>query len=236
MKRFMPSPAMVIALVALTVALSGTAYAAAKINGKNIKKGTVSSTQIKDKSILGKDIKDKTITGADIGDGTVGTADLADQAVDSAKIKDASVGAGDLATGAVPPAPIGTATRGTTFAVNGITFSNNDVMTLDYTAPAGTTKLIITYSAECDVSYTADAQYLSTRIVVDGTEAEPAEGVNYQFCTVDPLDGYNQRTGGTMTRVIAAGAGAHQIKVQAAEVILADGVLDDMTLTVVPSS
>lgn len=236
MKRFTPTPSMVVSMIALVVALSGTAYAAATINGKNIKKGTITSKQIKDKTVTGRDIRNKTITGADIKDGAVFGPDLAASSVDSSKIADGSVSAADLATGAVVPPQIGTATSQDPFAVNGISFTNNDVMTYDYVAPAGTTKLIVTYSAECDVSYTSDAQYLSTRITVDGTEAEPASGVNFQFCTVDPLDDYHQRTGGSMTRVISAGPGPHQIKVQAAEVILSDGILDDMALTVVPSS
>ena len=41
MKRT-PSPALVISILALFVALGGTSYAAVKLNGKNIKKGTVS--------------------------------------------------------------------------------------------------------------------------------------------------------------------------------------------------
>lgn len=227
---------MIVALLALAVALSGTAYAAAKINGKNIKKGTVASKQIKDKSLLGRDIKDGTVANADIADGAVNGSKIADGAVNGAKIADGSVAAGDLASGAVVPPPIGTATNGSVFAIPGIAFSDVTGMTLDYTAPAGTTKLIVTFSAECDVNYTADSQYLTTRVLVDGTEAEPAVGNTYQFCTVDPLDNYSQMSGGTMTRVINAGPGAHQIKVQAAELILANGQLDDMTLTVVPSS
>lgn len=59
-----PSPSLVISILALFVALSGSAYAAAKINGKNIKKGTVTSKQIKDRSIKKADLaKDARIAG-----------------------------------------------------------------------------------------------------------------------------------------------------------------------------
>ena len=51
-----PSPAFVLALIALMVALSGTGYAATKITSK--------------------DVKNNSLTGADIRNGTVGTADL----------------------------------------------------------------------------------------------------------------------------------------------------------------
>lgn len=47
----MPSPAMVVAIVALMVALGGSAYAAAKLNGKNIKNGTITGNKLKNKTI-----------------------------------------------------------------------------------------------------------------------------------------------------------------------------------------
>lgn len=90
-RRLTPSPAMVVAIMALIVALSGSAYAAAKINGKNIKASTVTGKQIKNSSLTGSDIKNGSVKSSDIGNGSV----------NSAKITDGSVGAGDLAPGAV---------------------------------------------------------------------------------------------------------------------------------------
>jgi hypothetical protein len=60
-KLRLPSPAMIVALLALCVALGGSAYAASKINGKNIRNGT----------ITGKKIKNRTITSAKISRTTV---------------------------------------------------------------------------------------------------------------------------------------------------------------------
>lgn len=63
MKRA-PSPALIVSILALFVALSGSAYAAVKINGKNIKKGTVTSTQIKNGTITKSDLSKKlSVTG-----------------------------------------------------------------------------------------------------------------------------------------------------------------------------
>ena len=80
MKRFSakltPSPSMVVAMIALVVALSGSAYAAVTINGKNIKKGTITAKQVKDKSLTGTDIKDASITGKDVKDASIGSGDL----------------------------------------------------------------------------------------------------------------------------------------------------------------
>ena len=43
--RSRPSPAMVVALLALFVALGGSGYAAVQLNGKTIKNGTIAAEQ-----------------------------------------------------------------------------------------------------------------------------------------------------------------------------------------------
>ncbi len=66
MKRFIPSPAMAVALVALMVALSGSAYAAGKISGKNIKSSSITGKQVKNSSLTGSDIKNGSIQQKDL--------------------------------------------------------------------------------------------------------------------------------------------------------------------------
>jgi hypothetical protein len=51
-----PSPAMVVALVALIIALAGTAYAAQSINGGAIKKQTIGAGKLKHKTLTGYQI------------------------------------------------------------------------------------------------------------------------------------------------------------------------------------
>jgi hypothetical protein len=48
-----PSPALVIAVIALIVALAGTAYAAQKINGNLIEKQTIGAGKLKKKTLTG---------------------------------------------------------------------------------------------------------------------------------------------------------------------------------------
>ena len=48
-----PSPAMVVAVIALIVALAGTAYAAQTINGGAIKKQTIGGGKLKPKTLTG---------------------------------------------------------------------------------------------------------------------------------------------------------------------------------------
>src|SRR5260221_14477204 len=53
LRRKGPSPAMVVALVALIVALGGTAYAAQSINAGAVKKQTIGSGKLKQKTLTG---------------------------------------------------------------------------------------------------------------------------------------------------------------------------------------
>ena len=58
MKRFLrlPSPSMVVALIALTVALGGSAYAAIVVTGANIRNGTITGVDLKNRSLEGTKI------------------------------------------------------------------------------------------------------------------------------------------------------------------------------------
>ncbi|MGB0101019.1 MAG: hypothetical protein WBP61_12140 [Nocardioides sp.] len=60
------SPAMLVALLALVVALSGSAYAAKLISSKDIKNN----------SVTGKDLKNNSVTGKDLKKGAVQLSDL----------------------------------------------------------------------------------------------------------------------------------------------------------------
>jgi hypothetical protein len=53
----LPSPATAISLVALTVALGGTAYAAATIGSADVRNNSLRSADIKNRSLLAKDFK-----------------------------------------------------------------------------------------------------------------------------------------------------------------------------------
>ena len=59
MKRLarLPSPAMVVALAALLVAMGGSAYAAVVITGKNVRNNTLEGADVKNKALHGRDVK-----------------------------------------------------------------------------------------------------------------------------------------------------------------------------------
>jgi hypothetical protein len=56
-----PSPALLIALIALFVALGGTVYAGSKISGKSIKKGSEPGNRIKRDTITGRQVKESSL-------------------------------------------------------------------------------------------------------------------------------------------------------------------------------
>src|SRR4051794_31187037 len=118
---------MLVALLALFVALGGPAQAKHLINGKDIRKGTVSTAQLKDRSIAERDLSTATVRalqttpdgsigasklapgsigGLAIADGSVSGGDLADGTVGAADVSDGAIGSGKLADGAVTGAKI----------------------------------------------------------------------------------------------------------------------------------
>jgi hypothetical protein len=68
MKRLLrerPSPAMIVAVLALIVAMSGTGYAALTITGKNVKNGTLTGADVKNNSIGSVDVKNGNLLAKD---------------------------------------------------------------------------------------------------------------------------------------------------------------------------
>jgi hypothetical protein len=79
MKRLLsrrPSPAMIVALLALFVALSGSSYAAVKIGARDIQRGAVGTRAIANNSIRSGDIRNATVSGADVRDDSLTNADI----------------------------------------------------------------------------------------------------------------------------------------------------------------
>ncbi len=78
--------ALMAALLALAVALGGTAYAVTKapansVVTKSIKNNAVTGTKIKDGNVTGADIASGAVTGAEVADGSLTGADLANGSV-----------------------------------------------------------------------------------------------------------------------------------------------------------
>jgi hypothetical protein len=113
-----PSPATLIAIAALFVALGGPARAARLIDGGEIKPGTVTSKQIDDRSLKERDLSqravrklratpDGSIAAADLAGGAVTTRAIAPGSVLSGSVGDNSLTAADLAPSSVGADEIG---------------------------------------------------------------------------------------------------------------------------------
>lgn len=76
-QRTIPNASMLVALLALFVALSGSAYAGVKLSknsvtNKSIKNGAVTGKKIKKRTVTAGNIKNNTLTGTQINEGTLG--------------------------------------------------------------------------------------------------------------------------------------------------------------------
>jgi hypothetical protein len=94
-RRLIPSPAMVVALVALFMALGGSAYSLV-ITGASIKNGSVAGRDIKNRSLTGSDVAGNRIGGKAIKESSLGTvpgASVANGLTHFAVVTGAGVGA-----------------------------------------------------------------------------------------------------------------------------------------------
>ena len=71
-RRFLPSPAMVVAVTALVMSLGGSAYALV-ITGKSIKNGSVTTKDIRNRSLTGSDMRRNRVGGNSVKESTLGT-------------------------------------------------------------------------------------------------------------------------------------------------------------------
>jgi hypothetical protein len=115
--RRRPSAALIIALLALFVALGGPAGAAGVLNGKLLRKGSVSGKAIKDSSVTTRDISRRSvralqatpkgsITGAQLAPGAVGSGAIARGGVLAANLATSSVGSLQVANGSLTTADL----------------------------------------------------------------------------------------------------------------------------------
>lgn len=122
-RRLLPSPAMIVAFVALLVALGGSSYAAVKLS-----KNSVQSKHIKNSSITGAKVKNDSLTGADIKEASLQNLTVSEAAhaakaagLDKVTIKSAPFAMATAPQGPCPGVPQGCTipiTQFTTGSVN----------------------------------------------------------------------------------------------------------------------
>jgi hypothetical protein len=106
-----PSPSMIISILALVVALGGTAgastvsHVARLISGKGLQNSSVTGAKIKNGSLSGADLKDGSVGTADIGTFQVTDPDIAPDAIGGDKVKPNSLDGSDIVESALGQVP-----------------------------------------------------------------------------------------------------------------------------------
>jgi hypothetical protein len=77
MRTRLPSPALIVAALALLLSLTGTAVAAGLITGSQIANNTISHLDVKNNDLRSADVRDNTLTSADVLNGTLKAIDFA---------------------------------------------------------------------------------------------------------------------------------------------------------------
>ena len=92
--RRRPSPAMVIALIALFVSLSGVSYGVATgfIDSREIKNNQIRSLDIRNNEIRSRDIRNNEVRGLDIRNSTVQSRDIAINAITGEDVNEDTLG------------------------------------------------------------------------------------------------------------------------------------------------
>ena len=79
LRRFLPSPAMLVAVTALVLSLGGSAYALV-VTGKTIRNNSVTNADIRQRTLTGNDMRKDNVGGGAIKESTLGTVPSAGSA------------------------------------------------------------------------------------------------------------------------------------------------------------
>jgi hypothetical protein len=90
-RRFLPSPAMVVALAALVMSLGGSAYALV-ITGKSIRNNSVTGKDIRNRSLTSRDLRNRTVTSKDVRNRTLTGRDVRRDRLGGGAINEGTLG------------------------------------------------------------------------------------------------------------------------------------------------
>jgi hypothetical protein len=172
--RRMPSPATLISLVALFVALGGTAYAVA----------TVDSSDVVNNSLKSIDVRNSSLTTSDVKNETLKSSDVRNEALTTSDVKNGSLFAVDFAAGQLPTGARGFVASGQEQNWTGVT---QTAVTLSL--PAGS--YVLSASTLLDNQSNAEqvfecVLFLGAQglVVSTGEDVGPAAGDNREFVTL----------------------------------------------------
>jgi hypothetical protein len=108
-RRFRPSPALVISLVALFSTLAGTALAlpTGSVFSRHIADQTIRAIDLRDNSVMAPKIAEAAVNSAKVEDESLTAGDLGAASVGSSEVVEGSLDAGDLAANSVASSELG---------------------------------------------------------------------------------------------------------------------------------
>ncbi|HEU0303854.1 MAG TPA: collagen-like protein [Gaiellaceae bacterium] len=225
-----PSPAMIVASIALLVALGGTSFAAVS----QLPRFSVGTPQLKSNAVTSPKVANRSLRAIDFARGQLPRGPRGLRGPQGLPGQPGAAGP----TGATGPAGVaapGYVAQVASDTSTGVSSTSStsfvDLAGAEETiaVPTGeTARLYVWFTAESICTATG---WCSVRIIVDGTEIEPASGTDYAFdsgpSTTDEWEGH------ALARVSATlGAGSHVVKVQGAVVGAGSLTLDDWALVV----
>jgi hypothetical protein len=101
----LPSPAMVVALLALVTSVGGTVTAAVLITSADIQDNTIRSVDIRNETIRSADVDNGSLTGADVKNGSVAGVDVKNETLTGADVKDGSLTGADILASSLGQVP-----------------------------------------------------------------------------------------------------------------------------------
>jgi len=220
-----PSPALVVACIALFVALGGVGYAAATINGADIKNKTIAGKKLKNKTVTGGKVKNNTLTGTQVNESKlskVPSAANADRAT-SAGTADNAARLDGLAAGSLR-----TASAAATLAAN-VPLTNGDqtILQTTITLPSALT-VMATATIDATADNGTDDDNMNCNLKIGTVEGERLS----TNIVETPGDDFGPQAGLAATQSLALGAGTHTVLLECGEGSGSNTTITDGALTV----
>ena len=207
-----PSPAMVVASIALLVALGGTSIAAVG----NVPLFSVGTPQLKSNAVISAKVKNRSLLAVDFKQGQLPRGPRGQRGAPGPAGPSGPAGpAGVAAPGYV--AAVSSQTSGTAVSTTSTAFVDLAGSSETFTVPTGeTARIYAIFSAESACYGGGLDRFCTARIVVDGNELNPAVGTNFAFDSSDDGDegSSSQESHAIARHSETLSAGNHTVKVQ----------------------
>jgi hypothetical protein len=228
LRRIKPSPALVVASLALLVALGGTSVAAVAVA---IPRGSVGTIQLKDNAVISSKVKNGTLLRTDFRSGQIpkGATGARGAQGPAGPVGPAGPAGPAGAAGVASPgyvAEVVTQTGTGTVETTETSYANLPDGSVNVNVPTGeTARLVAFFSAETSCYGGTTLRHCLLRITVDGNELSPAAGNDANFDNNDlgsknSSAVFNAKTSGDLFQhsiVRTSGnlsAGSHTVRVQ----------------------